>query len=240
MIVCVFEHVQWKFVINDRLALGYCGRRAGGGAGLCEAAVRGVLGHATGALEGWLVAAGEAAAAATAPGGEAAAEAERLLAEAIALARPPAKIVQGWPKLWANFKALIGIFSQNIGPSLAIWANPVHFSFPRSAHRRPAPRHAVGSRRWRSRWMASRPRRCPTTQCSTARSPTARRAPSCPLGACVPHPRHLTDDLPNNTRNGWANPIIHYRQIVSCIYAILTWTYYLLNLVLSSVQVVRL
>ena len=39
------------------------------------------------------------------------------------------KIVQGWPKLWANFRALIGIFSQIIGPSLAIWANPVQFSF---------------------------------------------------------------------------------------------------------------
>jgi hypothetical protein len=39
------------------------------------------------------------------------------------------KIVQGWPKLWANFRALIGIFSQNFGPSLAIWVNPVQFSF---------------------------------------------------------------------------------------------------------------
>jgi hypothetical protein len=39
------------------------------------------------------------------------------------------KIVQGWPKLWANFMALIGIFSQSVGPSLAIWANPVQFSF---------------------------------------------------------------------------------------------------------------
>jgi hypothetical protein len=39
------------------------------------------------------------------------------------------KVVQGWPKLWANFIALIGIFSQSVGPSLAVWANPVHFSF---------------------------------------------------------------------------------------------------------------
>ena len=39
------------------------------------------------------------------------------------------KIVQGWPKLWADFRALIGIFSQIVGPSLAIWANPVQFSF---------------------------------------------------------------------------------------------------------------
>jgi hypothetical protein len=34
----------------------------------------------------------------------------------------------GWPTLWANFRALIGIFSQSVGPSLAIWANPVQFS----------------------------------------------------------------------------------------------------------------
>jgi hypothetical protein len=38
------------------------------------------------------------------------------------------KIVQGWPKLWANFRALIGIFSQSVGPSVTIWANPVQFS----------------------------------------------------------------------------------------------------------------
>jgi hypothetical protein len=40
---------------------------------------------------------------------------------------PRTKIVQGWPRLWANFRALIGIFSQSIGPSLAIWVNPVQF-----------------------------------------------------------------------------------------------------------------
>jgi hypothetical protein len=34
------------------------------------------------------------------------------------------KIVQGWPKFWANFRARIGIFSQSVGPSLAIWTNP--------------------------------------------------------------------------------------------------------------------
>jgi hypothetical protein len=39
------------------------------------------------------------------------------------------RIVQDWPKLWANFKTLIWIFSQSVGPSLAIWANPVRFSF---------------------------------------------------------------------------------------------------------------
>ena len=37
------------------------------------------------------------------------------------------KIVRGWPKLWANFMALIGIFSQSVEPSLVIWANPVQF-----------------------------------------------------------------------------------------------------------------
>jgi hypothetical protein len=37
------------------------------------------------------------------------------------------KIVRGWPKLWANFGALMGTFSQSSGPSLAIRANPVHF-----------------------------------------------------------------------------------------------------------------
>jgi hypothetical protein len=41
---------------------------------------------------------------------------------------PVTKIVQGWPKLWANFRALIGIFNQSVGPGLAIWANPVEFS----------------------------------------------------------------------------------------------------------------
>jgi hypothetical protein len=38
------------------------------------------------------------------------------------------KIVQGWPKFWANVRALIGILSQSVGPSLANWANPVQFS----------------------------------------------------------------------------------------------------------------
>jgi hypothetical protein len=41
---------------------------------------------------------------------------------------PRTKIAQSWPKLWANFRALIGIFSQSVGPSLAIWANPVQLS----------------------------------------------------------------------------------------------------------------
>ena len=32
--------------------------------------------------------------------------------------------------MWANFRALIGIFSQIIGPSLASWANPVQYFVP--------------------------------------------------------------------------------------------------------------
>ena len=39
------------------------------------------------------------------------------------------KVVQGWPNLWANFRALIRIFSQIFGPSLAVWVDPVQFSF---------------------------------------------------------------------------------------------------------------
>jgi hypothetical protein len=31
--------------------------------------------------------------------------------------------------MWANFRALIGIFNQSVGPSLATWANPVQVSF---------------------------------------------------------------------------------------------------------------
>ena len=42
-------------------------------------------------------------------------------------ANPGTEILQGWPKLWANFRALIGIFSQSVVPSVAIWANPVQF-----------------------------------------------------------------------------------------------------------------
>ena len=42
--------------------------------------------------------------------------------------RGSTNLVQGWPKLWANVKALIGIFSQSVGPSLAIWASPVNFT----------------------------------------------------------------------------------------------------------------
>jgi hypothetical protein len=44
--------------------------------------------------------------------------------------------------LWANFRALIGISSQRVEPSLAIWANPVQFSF--RAGRRQAGRRRGG------------------------------------------------------------------------------------------------
>jgi hypothetical protein len=50
------------------------------------------------------------------------------LAAAVPLRGAVTKTVQGWPKLWANFQALIGIFSQSVGPSLASWADPVQFS----------------------------------------------------------------------------------------------------------------
>jgi hypothetical protein len=55
-----------------------------------------------------------------------------LLAEAFwdASLHPVTKIVKGWPKLWANFRVLLGIFGQSVGPSLTIWANPVQFSLP--------------------------------------------------------------------------------------------------------------
>ena len=35
------------------------------------------------------------------------------------------QIAQGWPKSWAKCTPLIGIITQNTGPSRAIWANPV-------------------------------------------------------------------------------------------------------------------
>ena len=56
------------------------------------------------------------------------------LSSAHDLHRPWAtKLVQGWPKLWTNFRALIGIFGQSVGSSCAIGANPVQFSLLRSA-----------------------------------------------------------------------------------------------------------
>ena len=52
------------------------------------------------------------------------------------LAPPPpvTKIVRGWPKLWPNFRYLIRIFSQSVGPSLAILGQPCA-SFVRSRSR---------------------------------------------------------------------------------------------------------
>jgi hypothetical protein len=49
------------------------------------------------------------------------------------------KTVQGWPKLWANFKALVGVFSQSVGPSLAVWANSVQLSVYDSDWPQPIP-----------------------------------------------------------------------------------------------------
>ena len=52
---------------------------------------------------------------------------------------PVTKLVKCWPKLWANFRSLIGIFSQ----SVAIWANPVQFSFAGGRDLRLQARHAA-------------------------------------------------------------------------------------------------
>jgi hypothetical protein len=41
--------------------------------------------------------------------------------------------------LWANFRALIGIFIQTVGPNLAIWPIPVQFSLCESAAMRHSP-----------------------------------------------------------------------------------------------------
>ena len=71
---------------------------------------------------------------------------------------PVTKIVQGWPKLWANFRALIGIFSQTFGPSLAIWANPVQFSLVLSEVRHNHAADAIEARRRRDEGDAVRPR----------------------------------------------------------------------------------
>jgi hypothetical protein len=49
------------------------------------------------------------------------------------------KVVQDWPKVWANFRALIEILSQSVGPRLAIWANPAQISFRARSHCRFAP-----------------------------------------------------------------------------------------------------
>ena len=57
------------------------------------------------------------------------------------------KIAQGWPKLWAYIRALIGILRHSVGPSLAIWANPVQFSF----------QHDVGLCTIRSRHLSASP-----------------------------------------------------------------------------------
>ena len=62
---------------------------------------------------------------------------KRSLLEAFALylqtVEQETKIVQGLPKLWANFRDLIGIFSQSVRPSRAIWTNRVQFSLDEAA-----------------------------------------------------------------------------------------------------------
>jgi hypothetical protein len=55
--------------------------------------------------------------------------AQRLATAADRRAPRLTKVGPGRPKLWANFRALVGILSQIVGPSLAIWANPAQFSF---------------------------------------------------------------------------------------------------------------
>ena len=60
----------------------------------------------------------------------------------IGTVRARTKIVKGWPNFWANFRARIGIFSQSVGPSLAIWVNPVQNSFGALAQR-PGRAHGV-------------------------------------------------------------------------------------------------
>jgi hypothetical protein len=107
---------------------------------------------------------------------------------------PQTKIIQGWPKFWGNFKALIGIFSQIVGPSLAIWANPVQFSFqaalpaalagpcralPGGGGAPPPPRRPAG------RGPLRRPAACPGSHCPgppRSRSRCARSAGTCNSG----------------------------------------------------------
>jgi hypothetical protein len=50
---------------------------------------------------------------------------------------PKTKMVQGWRKLWVNFRYLIGIFSQNAGSTCEFWVNPVDFTLDNWAERSP-------------------------------------------------------------------------------------------------------
>ena len=75
---------------------------------------------------------------------------------------PSNETAQGWPKLWANFKALVGICSQSVGPSPAIWANPVQFSFTMRGWKHGLQRALVARR-------TDRPRRPRAAMCGEAR-----------------------------------------------------------------------
>jgi hypothetical protein len=73
-----------------------------------------------------------------------------------ALGAPPpiTRNSQGWPRIWANFKHLIGILSQNSGPTCEFWANPMKFTFtgPRAGTSCRATSTASGCRSATSRW----------------------------------------------------------------------------------------
>ena len=91
------------------------------------------------------------------------------------------KCVQGWPQLWADFRALIGIFGQSVGPSLAIWASPVQLSF--AARPDPEPLVVLALHGVRGQRLL-RPRRAPGPRLAWRSSsiPTAATA-AAPAGA---------------------------------------------------------
>jgi hypothetical protein len=62
-----------------------------------------------------------------------------VLTMAANVARQETKSVQGWPKLWGNFRDLIGIFSQSVGPNPQFGPTLCSFRF-----RAPADPYATG------------------------------------------------------------------------------------------------
>jgi hypothetical protein len=68
----------------------------------------------------------------------------------------PTQNSQGWPRIWVNSKAFIGIFSQTSGSSYTFWANPVGSTSQASATptwtraKEPWPRSfpPCGAQRW--------------------------------------------------------------------------------------------
>ena len=60
------------------------------------------------------------------------------IAQAVQQSRPPVSSpcgnveITGLARNWANFKTLLGIFSQTDGPACEFWANPANFSFANS------------------------------------------------------------------------------------------------------------